>query len=41
LKDGRKHRDFTSLAAAKGFLEHVLEHPMSDRRVDIVSGRRA
>ena len=27
LKDGRKHRTFTSLMAAKGFLEHVLAHP--------------
>jgi hypothetical protein len=26
LKDGRKHRSFTSLMAAKGWLEHVLEH---------------
>ena len=26
LKDGRKHRTFTSLMAAKGWLEHVLEH---------------
>ena len=32
LKDGRPHRIFTSLAAAKGWLEHVLEHPQSDRR---------
>ena len=37
LKDGRKHRDFTSLMAAKGWLEHVLEHPASDRRI-IVAG---
>ena len=36
-KDGRVHRIFTSLAAAKGWLEHVLEHPASDRRV-IVAG---
>ena len=27
MKDGRHHRTFTSLAAAKGWLEHVLEHP--------------
>jgi hypothetical protein len=31
LKDGRPHRTFTSLAAAKGWLEHVLQHPESDR----------
>ena len=31
-KDGRDHRTFTSLMAAKGWLEHVLEHPASDRR---------
>lgn len=31
LKNGRKHRVFTSLSAAKGWLEHVLEHPESDR----------
>jgi hypothetical protein len=31
LKDGRKHRTFTSLAAAKDWLEHVLEHPESDK----------
>jgi hypothetical protein len=37
LKDGRVHRTFTSLAAAKGWLEHVIEHPASDRRV-IVAG---
>jgi hypothetical protein len=30
-KDGRKHRTFTSLAAAKGWLEHVLAHPESDK----------
>ena len=30
LKDGRKHRTFTSLMAAKGWLEHILEHPRSD-----------
>ena len=32
LKDGRKHQAFTSLMAAKGWLEHVLDHPESDRR---------
>ncbi len=37
MKDGRKHRTFTSLQAAKGWLEHVLEHPASDRRI-IVAG---
>ena len=26
LKDGRHHQRFTSLMAAKGWLEHVLEH---------------
>ena len=30
LKDGRKHQTFTSLMAAKGWLEHVLEHPQAD-----------
>jgi hypothetical protein len=30
-KNGRIYRTFTSLAAAKGWLEHVLEHPESDR----------
>ena len=30
LKDGRKHRTFTSLMAAKGWLEHVIEYPESD-----------
>ena len=32
LKNGRIYRTFTSLMAAKGWLEHVLEHPASDRR---------
>jgi hypothetical protein len=32
MKDGRLRQTFTSLAAAKGWLEHVLEHPQSDRR---------
>jgi hypothetical protein len=36
-KDAHKHRTFTSLMAAKGWLEHVLEHPESDKRV-IVGG---
>ena len=31
MKDGREYRTFTSLAAAKGWLEHVLEHPESDK----------
>ena len=31
LKNGRKHQTFTSLMAAKGWLEHVLQHPQSDR----------
>ena len=35
LKDGRKHRTFTSLTAAKGWLEHVLEHPESDANARI------
>jgi len=26
LKDGVKHQTFTSLAAARGWLEHVLQH---------------
>ena len=26
VKNGVKHRSFTSLMAAKGWLEHVLEH---------------
>jgi hypothetical protein len=30
-KDGRLYQTFTSLAAAKGWLEHVLAHPESDR----------
>ena len=38
LKDGRKHRAFTSLAAAKGWLEHVIEHPESDKPRVIVAG---
>lgn len=41
VKNGVKHRTFTSLMAAKGWLEHVLEHPASDRSVTIISGRRA
>jgi hypothetical protein len=32
MKNGRRHRTFTSLTAAKGWLEHVLQHPASDRR---------
>ena len=32
VKNGRKHQAFTSLMAAKGWLEHVLDHPESDRR---------
>lgn len=31
MKDGRQHRTFSSLMAAKGWLEHVLEYPQSDR----------
>ena len=31
LKNGQRHRTFTSLMAAKGWLEHVLQHPQSDR----------
>ena len=31
LKNRRKHRTFTSLMAAKGWLEHVLQHSQSDR----------
>jgi hypothetical protein len=38
VKDGRGHRTFTSLAAAKGWLEHVLEHPESDQPRVIVAG---
>ena len=38
LKDGRKHRTFTSLAAAKGWLEHVIEYPASDKPRVIVAG---
>ena len=38
LKDGRVHRTFTSLMAAKGWFEHVLEHPESDRRVIVAGG---
>ena len=34
LKDGRKHRTFTSLAAAKGWLEHVLEAEQEAREQD-------
>ena len=30
LKDGRKYRTFTSLMAAKGWLEFILENPASD-----------
>ena len=30
MKDGRAHRTFTSLYAAKCWLEHVLEYPESD-----------
>jgi hypothetical protein len=40
-KDGRRWRTFTSLTAAKGWLEHVLEHPESDRpqpRVTVAGG---
>ena len=36
-KDGRRHRTFTSLMAAKGFIEHVLDFPESDRRI-LVAG---
>lgn len=38
LKNGRKHRTFTSLMAAKGWLEHVLEHPQADSGRVIVGG---
>ena len=31
-KDGRFYHTFTSLMAAKGWLEHVLEYPQSHRR---------
>ncbi len=31
LKDGCKHRTFTSLMAAQGWLEHVLEYPQADK----------
>ena len=31
MKDGREYRTFTSLYAAKCWLEHVLEYPQSDR----------
>ena len=37
-KDGRDHRTFTSLMAAKGFLEHVLAHPEADSGRVIVAG---
>ena len=30
LKDGSPHWSFTSLTAAKGWLEHVLAHPEAD-----------
>jgi hypothetical protein len=43
-KDSRPWRTFTSLAAAKGWLEHVLEHPESDRpqpRVIVAGGGSA
>ena len=33
LKDGRRHQTFTSLTAAKGWLEFILENPASDRAV--------
>ena len=34
LKDGRPHRTFTSLMAAKGWLEHVLEAEQEAREQD-------
>ena len=30
LKDGRKYRTFTSLMAAQGWLEFILENPASE-----------
>jgi hypothetical protein len=41
LKNGAKYRTFTSLMAAKGWLEHVLEHPESDKRVIVAGGGSA
>ena len=38
LKDGKPYRLFSSLEAAKGWLEHVLEHPESDKGRVIVGG---
>ena len=37
-KNGHLYRSFTSLMAAKGWLEHVLEHPESDKPRVIVAG---
>ena len=38
IKDGRKHRTFTSLMAAQGWLEHVLTYPQADKGHVIVGG---
>ena len=35
LKNGRHRQTFTSLTAAKGWLEYVLDHPESDRAVQM------
>ena len=35
-KDGRDHRTFTSLMAAKGWLEYVLEHGEQTRLKPII-----
>ena len=38
-KNGVEHRTFTSLMAAKGWLEHILEHPAP--RVIVAGGGSA
>ena len=37
-EDGRSYQTFTSLAAAKGWLEHVLEHGEQGKPVIVAGG---
>ena len=38
LRNGRQWRTFTSLMAAKGWFDHVIAHPGSDKPRIIVAG---
>lgn len=38
LKDGQPYRLFSSLMAAKGWFDHVIAHPESDKPRVIVAG---